>query len=221
MTDVAKWIILRTSAARTLQLAKSLAEAGFNVWTPTTVSLKTVPRGREKVEIEVEAPIVPTFVFGDGEQVDDFARVRATMFNGHPDFSIFQRAGMAPLINARSLAPLWWASIDARARLDAIYARRLMEKERQDRIALLRTEQQRRKALRAERKRLPAGLQVVVEGMPALGGLAGSVVEERNGGRAAVVAFGGALVMEIEAWQLIPVHVSEGVAVTASAGLRY
>lgn len=219
MTDVAKWCILRTGGRHTIPLAKSLADAGFRAWTPTDITLRKVRRGKEVVEIEIEAAITPTFVFARADHLDDLARIRQLPFGPHPDFSIFQRAGAAPLIAGTTLAPLWWAGLLARTAIDAVYERRQLEVERetarQARVAALRTAEQRRKALRSERKDLPPGLQVAVNNSPAFAGMSGVVVESIDGGASALVSFGGAMVWTIEAWQLIPADVSEFTSVPA------
>lgn len=205
MNDVAEWCILRTSGGRTIALAKSLEDAGFVVWTPVSTTRRSVRRGVHRVMIERTAPIAPTFVFAAAEHLHDLAREARRPFSRHPSFSVFQRAGRAPLIGEASIAGMRDEEAGARASIFAERERVAGEERRRERAAAHRTEQQRRKALRAERRELPAGLQVIIDAMPAMAGLAGTVVE--CDGTSALVAFGGALVMKIEAWQLIPTDV--------------
>jgi hypothetical protein len=91
-----RWCILRTSPGRTLGLAASLADAGLDVWTPTVTQSRRVPRSKQKRE--VEAPIMPTFVFARAEHIADLTAILALPLNPHPAFSIFRHAGRIPLI---------------------------------------------------------------------------------------------------------------------------
>lgn len=204
MTDVAKWCILRTSAGRTIPLAKSLADAGFVVWTPIVITRQQVRRGPVFVPVERSAPIAPTFVFGDADRLADFAAARVQPFSPHPDFSIFQWGNRVPIVGEAAIAGLRAEEAAALAAIEAVRVEVDREQKRRERAEAMRTERQRRKALRAERRALAPGLEVAVRDMPALAGLAGTVVESKRDGASAMVAFGGALVMEIEAWQLIP-----------------
>ena len=63
MTDQAgtDWFILRTAGRSTLSLAKTLAEDGFEVWTPARMQVIRVPR--MNVRREVRLPLLPSFVF--------------------------------------------------------------------------------------------------------------------------------------------------------------
>ncbi|MFH7168762.1 hypothetical protein, partial [Klebsiella pneumoniae] len=67
-----RWTILRTSGGQTLPLMRSLREAGFEVWTPAKTFRKTI-RANTLMgtrQIEVEAPILPTFVFAREADVE-------------------------------------------------------------------------------------------------------------------------------------------------------
>lgn len=97
-----RWCILRTSGGRTLPLAKSLASAGFDVWTP--VQTLTKRRGRVRERIAYDAPIMPTFVFARADQLPDLARIASQPFSSHPDFSIFRHLGRVPLISDTEVA---------------------------------------------------------------------------------------------------------------------
>lgn len=204
MSDVEKWCVLRTGAARTLALAKSLADAGLEVWTPVAITRRQVRRGLRYISVERSAPIAPTFVFGAAHRLADFAAIRAEPLSPHPDFSIFQWGNRIPIVGERAIAGLRDAEAVALAAIEAVREDVDREQKRRERAEALRTERQRRKALRAERRALEPGLEVVVRDMPALAGLTGTVVQSARSGASALVAFGGSLVMEIEAWQLIP-----------------
>ncbi|WP_271300653.1 transcription termination/antitermination protein NusG [Sphingomonas sp. CV7422] len=97
-----RWCILRTSGGRTLPLAKSLASAGFDVWTP--VQTLTKRRGRARERIAYDAPIMPTFVFARADQLPSLARIASQPFSSHPSFSIFRHLGRVPLISDGEVA---------------------------------------------------------------------------------------------------------------------
>ena len=96
------WCILRTSGARTLPLAKSLGEAGLDVWTPAQTSTRR--RGPSRKREEFTGPIMPTFVFARASQLPDLVRITAAPFSPHPRFSIFRFAGRVPLIGEAEIA---------------------------------------------------------------------------------------------------------------------
>lgn len=110
-----RWCILRTSGGRTLKLARSLSAAGFAVWTPTETVKRR--RARSKEEIEIERPIVPTFVFAGEEHLADLVHVLALPLSPHPQFSIFQYAGRVPIVGDHSLSLLRMAEHDAEQKL--------------------------------------------------------------------------------------------------------
>jgi transcription antitermination factor NusG len=85
------WCILRTSPGRTLSLAKSLVEAKLDVWTPMQVQSRRRPRSKDTVEIE--APIMPTFVFARSSLLPELLRIEALPISPHPPFSIYRYLG--------------------------------------------------------------------------------------------------------------------------------
>lgn len=114
MTD--RWAILRMAATSTLRVAQSLADAGFDTWTPAEEIQKTV---RGKIEW-TKVPMLPTFVFADASrlvelvalarcpmtyQVWDSAQQRMTT-KGTPFFRLFQVDGDIETIPGRELEPL-------------------------------------------------------------------------------------------------------------------
>ena len=98
------WCILRTSPGRTLGLAKSLADAGLEVWTPSSTYSRRKPRS--KATIEIEAPIMPTFVFARAALLPELMRIRALTVSPHPPFSIFRHVGGVPLLADREIVNL-------------------------------------------------------------------------------------------------------------------
>lgn len=97
------WLILCTSAARTLPLARSLAEAGFTAWAPKETQKRRVGRGKT---VETETAIMPGIVFARADHLNDLLAIRASPLAQHPSFSLFRHAGRIPLIKDGSLADL-------------------------------------------------------------------------------------------------------------------
>lgn len=200
------WLILRTSGAQTLRLATSLTEVGFDVWTPKRTYKRPKPGKCELIDgrkptVEIDAPILPTFVFARAHRQVDLIAAIAEPASKHPAFSIFCHTGRVPYIGDGSIAGL-----RAEEQREAELLLRLREAEgreerRRIRAEAATTERERRRALQAERS-FKNGDAVVVDEMPAFAGMTGVVVGER--GRAMVVSFGGSLTLEIEAWQLSP-----------------
>lgn len=198
------WCILRTSGGRTLPLARSLAEAGFEVWTPTETVARLVRHGRSQVRRDIAGAIMPTFVFARERHYAALAALAGNRFNQHPPFSIFRHAGLTPFISDAAIGGV--RQIEAareaqrQAAIEAALQAAAEEVAREERAAMLRTEAARRKALRAVRRDFAPGALVRVSGMPALAGLEGEVVQSK--GTSALVLFGGTLTIEVEAWQL-------------------
>jgi hypothetical protein len=89
--------MLRTSPGRTLSLAKSLADAGLDVWTPSEIQSRRRPRS--KATFEIQAPIMPTFVFARAAIIPDLLRILALPISPHPAFSVFRHLGRIPLLH--------------------------------------------------------------------------------------------------------------------------
>ncbi|WP_404713177.1 hypothetical protein [Sphingomonas sp. MMS24-J13] len=178
-TPPQRWCILRTSPGRTLSLAKSLAGAGFTIWTPSEVQTRRRPRTR--TVREVDAPILPSFVFASADRVHDLRRITMLEMSPHPQFSIFQHGGKVPLIAERELARL-----------------RAEEADAQRRSALKRAERARRERGARPKAAIPIGQKV--DGTGPWSGLTGTVTE--CDGRTAIVLFGGILPVTIDAWKL-------------------
>lgn len=85
---------------RTLAVAESLAEAGFEVWTPIGGSSK---RPRTKARKDIQVPVMPTYVFARDRHLIDLMLESANPSTRHPSFSIFRWDGRIPLIADASL----------------------------------------------------------------------------------------------------------------------
>lgn len=105
------WCILRTSGGKTIPLARSLAAAGFDVWTPIEEQSKRRGPG---VFVDCEAPILPTFVFARADALPELAACLSGLFSEHPPFSIFHYCGRIPVIADGEMASLRLAEEDAR-----------------------------------------------------------------------------------------------------------
>lgn len=113
------WFILRMAGPRTLAVADSLKDAGFDAWTPIGSSSKRKPR---KPGVEAKpVPVMPTYVFARDHHLHDLLAVAAlpSMLTPHPSFSVFRWDGRIPLIADRSL--------DYLRRGEARYLRRVRE----------------------------------------------------------------------------------------------
>lgn len=99
-----KWCILRTSAARTLPLVKSLNDKDIGAWSPG----KTIERrrGHSRARYEVQLAIIPTFVFLPEAFCDDARRIIAMPSSPHPQFSLFTYRDAIPLILDKELTRL-------------------------------------------------------------------------------------------------------------------
>jgi hypothetical protein len=215
MGTAGTWCILRTSGGRTVPLARSLAAAGFDVWTPVRTIRRPAPgqgrrlvMGQRRKLIDVDLAILPGFVFARADQLHDLVRAAGAEPSPHPSFSVFHQAGRVPLVRDTSIIGLRAAEEDARELRRAEMEAETREEARRARADRMRTESNRRKMLRRVTKELPSATEVMVEGMPAFDGLIGVVVEGR--GATAVVEFGGSLRIEIEAWQLTPTLLQNG-----------
>jgi hypothetical protein len=111
--ETAAWIILRTAGRSTLVLAASLAEDGFDVWTPAKTQTISMKR-------EVRLPMLPSFVFAKAHQLTDLIDLSGMAFKprrrpapgeerdrpAHRDFSVFRYLGTIPMISDHHLDPL-------------------------------------------------------------------------------------------------------------------
>lgn len=100
------WCILRTSGRTTLRLAASLAEGGFEVWTPVEVRKIRIPRAN--VRREVTLPIMPSYVFARAEHLIDLLQIagQPAHAHAHVDFSVMRHRERLPLIADAQLQAL-------------------------------------------------------------------------------------------------------------------
>ncbi len=213
-----RWCILRMSGGKTLAVASSLIAAGFDVWTPaeTLRRKQRGPRGTFR-QIDVDVPILPTFVFAREYELDALAAITRLVNSPHPAFSIFTHCGRVPTVGDRSVAGLQEEEAEKAATMKAIRDAETHAEAERLRIAAIKSESLRRRAARtAERRRrdalaaqrgsLKPGDKVNVEDMPALVGVTG--VFEASDGRYAEVRF-GLCSWKIEGWRLLPAPLDE------------
>ncbi|MDO7841094.1 hypothetical protein [Sphingomonas immobilis] len=113
------WCILRTSAAKTLPLVQSLADAGYEVWAPTETRVRLA--GRDRKQVEQDVAMMPCYAFARIAHLADLlalsrspaltyqvwdADLRRMVTKGHPFFSVFHEKGAVRPQSDASLAPL-------------------------------------------------------------------------------------------------------------------
>lgn len=217
-----RWIILQTSSARTLPLNRSLSEAGIAAWSPARTIWRPAPGQRRRLAlgmrrkmIEVDVPILPGFVFAGSQHIDELIEIAMSPVTRHPAFALFQMAGRAPIIGEASIAGLRRAEAEAAEAAQMRRDAQSRDDARRARAELMRTERERRKALRRERRDFAPGERVAVIDMPAMAGMTGEV--RRSTGAIATIDFGGSLIMNVEAWRVIPSALLDDDAVTGIA----
>lgn len=173
MTD---WVILRTAGRSTLPLAKSLAGAGYEVWTPIERLTKRRPRTRACDELRV--PMTPTYVFARARHIYELIALAANPGRNHDGFSVFRNDIGVPLIADRSLDGLRAHEETAERRQQEI-ARRRQGKLKGDSYAI------------GETVRIPDGSFAGMDGM----------VEDSDP-RNTMVLFGGSLRLKISTFIL-------------------
>jgi hypothetical protein len=212
-----RWCILRTRGGQTLPLARSLRDAGLDVWSPAREIRKTVRRGTHTEQrLEIAIPILPTFVFAreqDLASLDDLIQEAiADEYSPHPAFSIFRYNGRIPLIGDSEVVGLREEEAREAATMQAMRDAETHEEAERIRIAAIKSEAARRRALkemerarladlRAQRRAVQVGAEVSVAEMPAMAGVAGVV--ESSDGVFAEVRF-GTQSWKIEGWRLTP-----------------
>jgi transcription antitermination factor NusG len=111
------WFILRTAGRSTLPLAASLAEDGFECWTPVRTQRIRIPR--MNIKREVKLPLLPSFIFARATHLHELLELaqmaekpRRDPHGGrssrpaHRDFSVFHYLDRIPMIADRSLDPV-------------------------------------------------------------------------------------------------------------------
>jgi ribosomal protein L21E len=195
-TAAGRWCILRIAGPQTLPLAASLQRGDFKAWAPQMVIRRRRPRS--KVMTEIQAAILPTFVFLQAGQLNDVRRLHALPGSPLPAFSVLSNAGRVPLVSEAQMAALRDEEQRACAAHQAV-------KDREARLAERSERQRQRAILRASAPTYAAGDRVRIT-EPAFAGMTGIV--ERGQGKAAVVNLGGSISLTIEAWLLEPVGAS-------------
>jgi transcription antitermination factor NusG len=101
-----QWCILRCSGQKTLRLAASLAEAGYEVWSPIETKRIRIPRAN--VRREVTLPIMPSYVFARATHLIDLLQLagRPAHAYAHADFSVMRHGESIPLVRDDSLQAL-------------------------------------------------------------------------------------------------------------------
>ena len=211
---VSHWIILRTSGGNTLPLMRSLRQAGFDAWTPAktfrkTYRAKTILGTRE---IEVEAPILTTFVFAREHDLAALAQLMVQQPSPHPAFSIFSVAAKVPVVRDAGIQGLRDEEQRMAEAIQEIRDAETHAEAERIRIAAIKSASARRRAERAqERERLNAlranrcaveiGTDVQLVDAPAFAGVTG-ILEEVDG--AFVRVRFGASSFKIEGWRVMP-----------------
>lgn len=106
------WCILRTSGRLTLRLAETLAEDGFEVWTPVETRKVRVPRAN--VRRDVTLPIMPSYIFARAVHLIDLIQMAGMTFKprraankpAHADFSVMHYHDSIPLVGDAQLNAL-------------------------------------------------------------------------------------------------------------------
>lgn len=108
----ASWCILRTSGRQTLRLAETLAQDGFEVWTPIEHRKIRIPR--MNIRRDVTLPIMPSYIFARAHHLVDLLEMAAMPFKprrasgrpSHVDFSVMHSHDGIPLIGDNHLQAL-------------------------------------------------------------------------------------------------------------------
>jgi hypothetical protein len=203
------WCILSTSGGRTLPLARSLADAGLEVWAPKRTIRRPAPgqrrrlvMGQRRKMIEVDVAILPGFVFARAVHLDDLAAIAHDPAIRHPAFTVFQLGGRVPMVSDASVAGLREEEARAAELIQSVREADTREEARRARAEQMKTERARRAALRRERRDFAIGTKVEITEMPSMAGMVGRVVS--SNGTTATINFGGAFPMQVEAWRVIP-----------------
>lgn len=202
---VQRWCILRTAGPRTLPLCRALTSLGYDAWAPQLTIRRRRPRSKQTIEID--APILPTFVFLRSDLLDDLYSLMALPTSPLPPFRLFTYSGRVPLIGEGQMRSLRQEEANEQVKHSALLERERLIAERSQR-------HRERAILRASAQTYEKGDRVTVT-QPAFAGMTGVV--ERGLGKAAVVNLGGSITVTIEAWLLEPAGVKREQACKAAA----
>lgn len=98
------WAILRCSNCKTLDLAASLNEAGFEAWSPVEIATKRVPRANVKRKVAIA--LLPSYVFAGAAHLLELLEIINQPVSAHAKFRLLREADRIPLIPDAALAPL-------------------------------------------------------------------------------------------------------------------
>jgi len=112
MNNEMSWCVLRTASRNTIGLAETLAEDGYEVWTP--IETKTMRIPRKNVKREVRLPIMPSYVFARARHLVDLLQLaemsvkprRESGRPAHAGFSVMHAFDQIPLVPDAHLAAL-------------------------------------------------------------------------------------------------------------------
>jgi transcription antitermination factor NusG len=98
------WCILLCDSAKTLALADALEMLGFEVWAPTLVETKRVPRAN--VKRRVVSAMMPGYIFARSRHVVDLLQLAGDEMRRPAKFRFMREPDRIPLIADAVLGPL-------------------------------------------------------------------------------------------------------------------
>ena len=108
------WCILRAQGRHTISLAETLAEDGFEVWTPIEVRTVKVPKAT--IKRELRQPIMPSYIFARAHHLGELfklARLPVKPRRGdglrkpaHANFRVMMMGEKIPVVSDRHLRAL-------------------------------------------------------------------------------------------------------------------
>jgi transcription antitermination factor NusG len=153
------------ASARTLTVVASLTAAGFDVWAPTGMIRRKIPRSHKYRDLEVA--MLPALAFANAAHIDELLAVIHSPVRVHPAFTLLQRGESVLTAANNQLQPL----------------RDFEAKHNEDWQAFLETEarEARRKSKKSRARAYVMGQRVRVD-VPSFAGLIGEIVEIRKNG---------------------------------------
>ncbi len=128
MSALDGWLILRTAGGKTLKLAETLREDGYEAWSPVETRNIRIPRAN--VRRTVLLPIMPTYVFARAYHLIDLLELAAMPVKprrranqpAHPSFSVLHVHDKIPLVSDMSLEGLRYIEFKKTPRKKALEA---------------------------------------------------------------------------------------------------
>lgn len=102
--DLGSWFILRMGSRQTLTICEELTDRGYEVWTPTSQTVKRRPRTRK--EYDKAFALMPSYVFAHVRHLDDLMRLAMLPDRNVPRFTLFRLREGFPLIADQQLDAL-------------------------------------------------------------------------------------------------------------------